>query len=242
MVSRQNIELPSGASTATNDVAVNTAEHAVEWAVNDHPAIYLPDTSFLLEGQFERVGFDLVITNPDGLVFVVADYFSFTPPPNLMLPDGIGLSPEMVAEFLHLPFDGLMFAGEATSANALEKIGEVTISIGDVRVKRIGDDGETVEVSLKRGDALFKGDELITGDRAFVKVRMLDGTQFNLGKNARASLTEFQYDESAKLGQFEATVLRGGFHYKSGKIGTFAASGRAHSKISTPSAVIGIRG
>ncbi|MBT4616485.1 MAG: hypothetical protein HOB98_08565, partial [Gammaproteobacteria bacterium] len=70
MVSRQDIELPSGASTAINDVAVNTVEHAVEQAVEsaviDHPAIYLPDASFLLEGQFERVGFDLVITNPDG--------------------------------------------------------------------------------------------------------------------------------------------------------------------------------
>lgn len=68
MVSRQDIELPSGASTA----AVNTVENAVESAVNDHPAIYLPDTSFLLEGQLEKVGFDLVITNPEGVTFVVA--------------------------------------------------------------------------------------------------------------------------------------------------------------------------
>ncbi len=88
MVSRQDIELPSGASTAINEVAVNTVEHAVESAVNDHPAIYLPDTSFLLEGQLEKVGFDLVITNPEGVTFVVADYFSYSPPPNLMLSSG----------------------------------------------------------------------------------------------------------------------------------------------------------
>ena len=122
MVSRQDIKLPSEASTATNEVAVEIDEHAVESTVNDHPAIYLPDTSFLLEGQFERVGFDLVITNPDGESFVVADYFSYSPPPNLMLPSGAGLSPGLVMAKLHLPFgDDVMFAGPANSTNALEE-------------------------------------------------------------------------------------------------------------------------
>ena len=173
MVSRQDMGPPSGTSNEINDIAANTAENDIDFGVNENPVIYLPDTSFLLEGQFERVGFDLVITNPDGETFVVADYFSFQSPPNLMLPDGAGLSPEMVADFMHLPFDGVMFAGEATSANALEKIGEVTTSLGDVRVRRMGEDGEKEEVGLKRGDDLFKGDEIITGNSAFVKAKML---------------------------------------------------------------------
>ncbi|MBT7796361.1 MAG: hypothetical protein HN556_05785, partial [Gammaproteobacteria bacterium] len=218
MVSRQDIELPSGASTAINDVAVNTVEHAVEQAVEsaviDHPAIYLPDTSFLLEGQFERVGFDLVITNPDGVTFVVADYFSYSPPPNLMLSSGPGLSPGLVMAKLHLPFgDDVMFAGPANSANALVEVGKVTLAIGKVTVKRMGADGQIEELDVKRGDTLYKGDELVTEGRGFVKARMLDGTRFHLGKNANAILSDYSFDETAETGNFEAYVIRGGFHY-----------------------------
>ena len=248
MVSRQDIELPSGASTAINDVAVNTVEqaveHAVESAVIDHPAIYLPDASFLLEGQFERVGFDLVITNPDGVTFVVADYFSYSPPPNLMLSSGPGLSPGLVMAKLHLPFgDDVMFAGPANSANALVEVGKVTLAIGKVTVKRMGADGQIEELDVKRGDTLYKGDELVTEGRGFVKARMLDGTRFHLGKNANAILSDYSFDETAETGNFEAYVIRGGFHYKSGKIGKmFAGLNKNHSTISTPSAIIGIRG
>ncbi|MDE0990979.1 MAG: FecR domain-containing protein, partial [Pseudomonadales bacterium] len=240
MVSRQDIELPSGASTA----AVNTVENAVESAVNDHPAIYLPDTSFLLEGQLEKVGFDLVITNPEGVTFVVADYFSYSPPPNLMLSSGPGLSPGLVMAKLHLPFgDDVMFAGPANSTNALEEVGKVTLAIGKVTVKRMGPDGQIEELDVKRGDKLYKGDELVTEGGAFVKARMLDGTRFHLGKNANAILSDYSFDETAKTGNFEAYVIRGGFHYKSGKIGKmFAGLNKNHSTISTPSATIGIRG
>lgn len=212
-------------------------------AINDHPAVLLPDASFLYYGSFEKVGFDLVVTNADGEIFIVADYFSFIPPPNLTLPNGAGLSPEMVAAKLHLPFEDVMFAGPANSANALEEIGTVTLLLGDVTVKRRAADGSIEEVKLSRGDTLYEGDEITTGNRAFVKARMLDGTRFHLGKNANATLTDFEFNESARQGNFEAFVQRGGFHYKSGKIGKmFEGLGKNHATISTPSALIGIRG
>ena len=72
---------------------------------------------------------------------------------------------------------------------------------------------------------------------------MLDGTRFHLGKNANAILSDFAYNETAKVGNFDAFVIRGGFHYKSGKIGKmFAGASKSHSTISTPTAIIGIRG
>lgn len=222
---------------SADDTADRTA------VLNDHPAVMLPDASFLYYGSFEKVGFDLVITNADGETFTVEDYFSFIPPPNLMLPNGAGLSPEMVAAKLHLPFEDVMFAGPANSANALEEIGTVTLLLGEVTVKRRAADGSIEEVRLSRGDTLYEGDEITTGDRAFVKARMLDGTRFHLGKNANATLTDFEYSESARQGNFEAFVQRGGFHYKSGKIGKmFEGLGKNHATISTPSALIGIRG
>ncbi len=234
MVSRQqtNSDFTAAASPAiTRDAALN-----------DHPSVILPDSTFLLQGDFARAGFDLLITNPAGETFVVSDYFAFVPPPNLMLPDGIGLSPEMVLSKLHLAFSDVMFAGEANSANALKEIGEVKTLIGDVTVIRRGADGQMQEVELKRGDALYQGDEIRTG-RGFLKAEMKDGTRFHLGRNAEAVLQNFEYDESQSKGNFEAFVNRGGFHYKSGKIGKmFAGMGKNHSTITTPSAMIGIRG
>ena len=65
------------------------------------PSFELPDASFLLDGHYEQVGFDLVVTNPAGEQFIVHDYFAFQPPPNLVLVNGAGLSPEMVQALLH---------------------------------------------------------------------------------------------------------------------------------------------
>ena len=42
--------------------------------------VLLPDVSFSLQGYYEQVGFDLVVTNPSGQAFVVEDYFSFSTP------------------------------------------------------------------------------------------------------------------------------------------------------------------
>ncbi|MDK1024803.1 MAG: FecR domain-containing protein, partial [Gammaproteobacteria bacterium] len=212
---------------------------AVNATANDPPLIQLiPDASFLLEGEYARVGFDLVITNPDGEQFVVEDYFAQQPPPNLMLANAAGLSPEMVKALLHQSFtDDVMFAGPATSAIGAIAIGTVKFVLG--KVTATGSDG--VERTLHKGDFLYKGDEIKTDGRGFIKVTMTDGTRFHLGKNSRAILNDFEFNESAGVGKFEATVLLGGFHYKSGKIGSLNP-GIKHSTIKTPSAFIGIRG
>lgn len=190
----------------------------------------------LLQGEYQQVGFDLVITHPGGEQLVIADYFSQHPPPNLMLSSGIGLSPEMVRELLHKPFTDLMFAGPATESTAEVQIGTVKFVLG--RVTATNADGERI---LGRGDPLYKGDEIRTDGRGFIRAEMLDGTKFNLGKNARATLSDFEFNEADQVGLFEATVFVGGFHYKSGRIGTLNPSAQ-HSTIKTPSAIIGIRG
>ncbi|MBD3648673.1 MAG: FecR domain-containing protein, partial [Pseudomonadales bacterium] len=204
---------------------------------SDHPTIFLPNASFLLYGEFERVGFDLVITNPAGEKFIVEDYFAFQPPPTLMIESGAGLTPEMVMALMPDQFAGTLYAGPATSGGVLEQIGTVRFASGDVEVTDRNGDIRTVG----RGDPVYKGDRIETGDRSFIRIRMDDGTRFNLGKNAVATLDDFQYDEASKTGTFEAMVRVGGFHYKSGAIGNLNPNAR-HSTIKTPSAFIGIRG
>ncbi len=201
------------------------------------PEFLIENPELLLEGSYVRDGFDLIITGPDGTVVVVHDYFSFNPPPNLVLASGNGLSPEMVKALLHDRFEGMMFAGPAENTPVLEQIGVVRFASGTV--KRINANGEE---TLKTGDPLYEGDEIVVEGRGFMVANMNDGTRFTQGANSRTTLANFEFDETARTGSFEAKVLQGGFSFRSGKIGEYAGNTRDHTKISTPSAVIRVRG
>lgn len=201
------------------------------------PEYLINSAELLFQGTYERDGFDLIITGPNGEVLVVADYFAFNPPPNLMLASGDGLSPEMVKMLLHDQIGDTMFAGPAESPADLVEIGVVRFASGNVT--RINSDGSE---PLAKGDPVYKGDEIVVDGRGYFVATMEDGTRFTQGANSRSTLNDFQFDETAKTGSLDVGVFLGGFSYKSGKIGQFAGSARDHTKITTPSAVIGIRG
>ncbi len=200
----------------------------------------LPDASFLLFGTFSQSGFDLQITNPEGVLHTVPDYFSFPIPPNLMIESGAGLSPAMVKSLFPRAFGtDIQFAGPAASGAALVEIGSVKLVVGTVSVRRADGSQEAV----KKGAVLYEGDVLVTGSGSFVKAEMRDGTKFQLGQNGEASLDKYEFDEGADVGRFEATVRVGGFYYKSGKIGELpSASEQAHTQLNTPTSIIGVRG
>jgi hypothetical protein len=207
--------------------------------VDQVPSMMVDDPDLLLLGTYSKAGFDLVITGADGRQLVVADYFSFVPPPNLMLPSGAGLSPEMVRSLLHLPTMDMMVAGPApTDAAVAIVIGEVKFALG--RVFRIDKDG--VRHELHKGDKVYLGDELIVDGKGYIRVEMLDHTKFNLGTDGRAILEDYSFDEADKSGNFQVLVTNGGFNYASGDIGIAAGLSRDHAKIRTPNAIIGIRG
>ncbi|HIJ83823.1 MAG TPA: hypothetical protein HPQ00_06405, partial [Magnetococcales bacterium] len=203
--------------------------------------ITIPDVGLLLEGQYRRAGDDLEITGTDGKVWIIDDYFSMSPSPVLLAPNGALLLPETVTALLVVdPKAGAtMVAGptmvaEVTSVpNAIGKVGQM---VGKVMAK--GVDG--IERTVKEGDAIFKGDVLQTQKGGLVKLVFADGTSFQLGEEARAVIDKYIFDPAAKLGGFEATVTKGIFSFESGGISGLNA-GR-HSAIKTPTAVIGIRG
>ncbi|MDC3343730.1 hypothetical protein OAW22_05810, partial [Pseudomonadales bacterium] len=200
----------------------------------------LPDASFLSYGTFLQEGFDLLITNPAGDVHRVADYFSFNPPPSLALANGASLTPSMMKSLFPRPFgDDILFAGPAPSDAIAKQIGQVTLVIGQVTVRHANGTTET----LTKGDPIYLGDALITGAGGFVKAKMIDGTDFHLGKNGEVVLDDYQFNEAQDVGRFEATVRVGGFYYKSGKIGELpSASQQAHTQLNTPTSIIGVRG
>ncbi len=199
----------------------------------------LPGEAWLTRADLSQDGFDLVLTL-DGVSHRVADYFSFDVPPNLLLESGPSLTPAMVKSLLPRAFgNDYLYAGPAAGPGLGEPIGTVSLLAGTVTVRRA--DGSTE--ALSRGDSVFKGDVLITGDGSFVKVRLTDGTTFQLGKNGEAALDDFEFNEAANIGNFEASIRVGGFYYKSGKIGEVTeGSADAHTKLSTPSSIIAVRG
>jgi len=199
----------------------------------------LPNQAWLSFSELSQDGFDLVLTL-DGESHRVPDYFSFETPPSLVLETGPSLTPAMVKSLLPRSFvSDYLYAGPAAGAGLGEQIGTVSLVAGTATVRRA--DGSTAPLS--KGDPIFKGDVLLTGDGSFVKVRFIDGTTFQLGKNGEAALDNFEFNEAASQGLFEASVRIGGFYYKSGKIGEITkASGDAHTKLSTPSSIISVRG
>ncbi|MEM7362542.1 MAG: VCBS domain-containing protein [Pseudomonadota bacterium] len=165
-----------------------------------------------------------------------------------MMPDGGGLSPEMVNDLLRTRVGEVQLAQEGDPAEVTtpaKKVGEVWFLRGDVyRVPKDAVDG--TRYKLAKGDDVFEGDKIIVDGIGYFRAKMIDETRFSLGKRAQAVLSAYDYDESeqdsSRPATFEATVLRGGFQYKSGSIGQLLAGRLHHSKIKTPSAVIGIRG
>ncbi|MBV1878094.1 MAG: tandem-95 repeat protein, partial [Pseudomonadales bacterium] len=196
------------------------------------------DPVLLFDGTYTREGFDLVITGPDGAQLVISDYFSFQPPPNLMVSDAIGLTPDMVRGLLHEQFDETQYAGPA-GGSAAEVIGTVKLIFG--KVYRI-DDASQEQTLLKKGDLIYKFDEIQVDGRGFFRAEMSDGSRVNLGRDSRATFDDYAFNETARTGLLELSVVKGGFSYKSGLIGTFAGTTRDHTKISTPSAIISVRG
>lgn len=146
---------------------------------------------------------------------------------------------KVVPVHLLLLIAALLVAPGALAAPDGPVIGKVVAMFGDVT----GTDADGNTFAVEPGAELYKGYGFETGSRAFVRAEMTDGTRFMLGRNGSATLDEFEYDPAAQRGRFDTTIRRGGFQYKSGGIGKLAGANRSdHTRISTPTAVIGIRG
>ena len=133
-------------------------------------------------------------------------------------------------------FACLFFAVAVTAAPEGPVIGKVTLMLGTVT--GVDQDGDAFEV--KRGTELHAGYTLETAARSFVRAEMNDGTRMTLSQNGSATLDEFSFNQAANSGGFKTTIRRGGFKYKSGRLANLPT--RVHSRIATPSGVIGVRG
>ncbi|MDX1540119.1 MAG: FecR domain-containing protein [Geminicoccaceae bacterium] len=192
------------------------------------------DGELLATGTFERQGADLVISSADGGQLVVADYFSSSPPADLVTTSGEVVAGELIAALAGPQTPG-QYAQAGDGGAGGTPIGEVEEMAGTVTATRV--DG--TEVALAPGMPVFQGDVIQTGPEGKLSLLFADGTQFSLSPAARMVLDELVYDPDAGTGSFLLSVVRGAFVFITGQI---AGTGPGAMEVETPAGVLGIRG
>ena len=196
-----------------------------------HAFITFPDAHFLFHADFKRTGSDLSLTGKDGHRVVVPDYFKHDKLPTLLSPEGAALTGDIV-EALVGPRAAGQYAQAGAPAAAPEIIGRVATASGGTTAVRNG-----VSVTLNQGDAVYKGDVIQTAGNSAIGVVFTDGTTFALTSNARMVLNEFVYNPGGSQNSTLINLIQGSFTFLAGEV---ARSG--DMKVSTPAAIIGIRG
>ena len=126
----------------------------------------------------------------------------------------------------------LALAGISAASAAEDAIGSV-MRCGGQCVRA----GAGMAKSLAGGDILRLMDRLSTGSGSRLAIALDDGTRLTLGEKADIVLDDFVYDANGAA-RFHAAVT-GPFRYVSGKL---AAGAMRQASVTTPFAVIGVRG
>ncbi|RRD57031.1 hypothetical protein EII20_08550 [Comamonadaceae bacterium OH2545_COT-014] len=105
--------------------------------------------------------------------------------------------------------------------------GEVTLAQGGVRRAAVV------------GEGLLRGDRLSTGPDSAVALTLRDGTVLTLGANSALDLAEFAFDTTTHEGNMLVRLARGSLRMITGLIARLQPE---QVKVTTPTAVIGVRG
>jgi hypothetical protein len=115
-----------------------------------------------------------------------------------------------------------------------ESIGRVVLIQGHPIVEREGQ-----HLLLKRNDALFTKDTVITPIGSKVLFRLKDRSTISLAENTQFTLTQYDYKDGSEKSTARFNMLKGAFRTLTGKIGK---QKEPHFEIHTPVATIGVRG
>lgn len=198
---------------------------------NDGQSVDLPDVSYVRDASITRDGVDLVLETADGTV-VIEGYYTAEPTPNLVAPDGLTLTPDLVNSFTH---GGSQYADAGTGMSDVSPIGAVQEISGEATVTRLNGSIETIGI----GTPIYQGDVIDTDESGAVNIIFVDDTTFAVSEDARLSIDEYVFDASTQSGVSNFSVLKGVFVFTSGLIGRDDPD---DVMIDTPSGSIGIRG
>jgi hypothetical protein len=199
--------------------------------------IVVPGGDFMLVAEYIRKGDDLILVGADGTRILIKDYFASENPPTLANETGAAIDAALVGKLAGPQAPGLYAqAGNGDKASdGGGPVGKVDTLTGSVEVKR----ADGTRSSLNKGDPLFEGDVLATGQAASVGMTFADGTTLSLGEKGRLVLDHLAYDPGAKTGEAQISLLGGSFAMVSGQISKTAPDALS---IKTPTMTVGIRG
>ena len=225
--------------TQISDRSLDTSAFAAAVASAEENSYTVLSSELLLKGEYYQDGDDLIIRGDMGEEVRVEDYFSGENPPVLETPAGAVLRPETIDHLL-INDESIEVAGPAGSIGIPGLLGDPIGAIDEMggTVTAKGADGRVRE--LQEGDAIYQNDLVETVGRSYANLRMVDDTSFQLGKETRAIIENYNFTPGVESGQFEATVVSGFFRYASGKLGGLDKG--THTTIKTPTAQIGVRG
>lgn len=89
------------------------------------------------------------------------------------------------------------------------------------------------------GDGLREAERVSTGKTGAATITLKDGTVLTLGPNTTVDLNQFQFDATTQKGNFALDLLQGSIRVVTGLL---ARINPDLFKISTPTAVVGVRG
>ncbi len=191
--------------------------------------VVVHDAHLLFQGEYSRVGFDLVIRD-DANRLTVHDYFRPGRRPNLVSEEGASLSGEVV-EAMALSPHGPRYA-QAGTAPAAPTIGRVETVGGTASVLRNGS-----AVALNVGDLVYRGDVVQTGGGSSLGITFIDGTAFSLQSGARMVLNDMVYTPGGTGNSALISLVQGSISFVAGQV---AKTG--DMRVDTPVATMGIRG
>jgi large repetitive protein len=185
------------------------------------------DAHLLFSGDFQKVGNDLIISDPLHRV-VVPHYFNHQHRPTLLSPEGAALDSGIVDALTGYT----TYAQAGGIAPAAKVVGHVVKMTGSASILRNG-----VAVIVNTGDNVYQNDLVQTGSNSTLGLVLDDGTAFNLSANSRFMLNELNYDPSSTSNSSLVTLIQGAASFVAGQV---APTG--DMKVATPVATIGIRG
>ncbi len=197
------------ATEITGDVngqqGVSAAQNpAVTLFAENQGSLSLPDGFSLTQSDFSQSGSDLVLTGPDGGQIVIADYFTFDVPPDLVSANGATIGPELAGKLAGSQAPAQMAQATGTNSNVLgEAIGQVDTVFGSVTATRA--DGTKVE--LADGDAVYQGDVLQSGADGSIGIVLADESSFSMAENGTMTLDEMVYAPESQQGSLSISVV-----------------------------------
>jgi hypothetical protein len=141
---------------------------------------------------------------------------------------------------------GMLAVGPALAQSIqdvpVKPIGRVMVASGTATVERINALVVLASIEkagpLKKGDHVYLGDVVTTGDNSQLSINFIDGASFVMSSNARMTLNQYVYNpDDQKKNSMLFSLAKGAFTFLAGSI---AKTG--NMKVDTPVATMGIRG